>query len=261
MDNLLDLAALSLALGREPRATLHPDGVTSETVATHSHMLTMVACTVAAQHPDRFDIGLVAQFATVHDVPEVAPGGPGDLDTFTTTDDGAIAARDAAEDAAIARLVKLHPGWLGDLCVRYRDQREPEARLVRYLDKVLPKLTLALGGAAQFRRDGHTAEYFERFVAKQGAALREQYPELAELCGAIYDAGNDLVREAMPPAPGRYRDTDGVVGTLSGFDAFANRYTFTPDGTKPPAVLGPGVPYPYRHLGPTAVRRLVPVGE
>lgn len=199
MPALLDLAALSLALGREHRVTVHPDGVTPESVATHSHMLLMVACTVAVRQPWRFDVGLVAQFAAVHDVPEVAPGGPGDLDTFTTTDADAIAARDAAEDVAIARLVEKHPLWLGDLCVRYRDQREPEARLVRYLDKVLPKLTLALSGAAQFRRDGHSAEYFEAFVARQGAELRAEYPELADLCGDIYDAGNVLVRDAMAP--------------------------------------------------------------
>lgn len=93
-------------------------------------------------------------------------------------------------------------------------------------------------------------------------------------CGRDYDASLNLaVVEAtrawaaagFPGAPieelppGRYRDTDGTEGTLSEFDALANRYTFVPDGTKPPAMSGPGVPYPYRHLGRQAAQRLVPL--
>ena len=206
---LLSLAGLSLALGEEERVTLHPDG-RRESVATHSVMLVMVACTVAAaanraqaldspmtwEYQKPFNIGLVAQFAAIHDVPEVAPGGPGDVDTFLTTDPEALAEKDACEDNAIERLARVYPSWLGPLVVRYRAQKEPEARLVRYLDKTLPKMTLALSGAAQFKNNATTPEYFEAFVAKQRADLDAQYPELAELCGNIYEAMNEAVRAA-----------------------------------------------------------------
>ena len=43
-------------------------------------------------------------------------------------------------------------------------------------------------------------------------------------------------------APGRYRSPDGVVGVLRAFDELANHYSFEPDGFKPPAVIGPGLP-------------------
>ena len=202
---ILDLAKLSLALGEEERVTTHPDG-RLESVATHSHMLLLVACTVAATHNYSttmdaprghvYDVGLVAQFAAVHDVPEVAPGGPGDVDTFLTTEPDALAAKEYAEDGAVERLVAVHPTWLGPLVARYRAQLEPEARLVRYLDKVMPKATLALSGCAQFDRDEVSREYFDDFVAKQRAELDATYPELVDICGGIYENMNTAVRAA-----------------------------------------------------------------
>ena len=209
-DTIPSLARLSFAMGEEERVTLHPDG-RRESVATHSNMLLMVACTVATEanrsrpytpqdtwvvNPElrEFDVGLVAQFAAVHDIPEVAPGGIGDVDTFNITDPEHLALKAEAEATAVRLLERDHPTWLGPLIVRYEAQVEPEARLVRYLDKVMPKATLALSGCAQFKRDGTSAEYFETFVAKQRAELDAQYPELADLCGAIYETMNEAVR-------------------------------------------------------------------
>lgn len=210
MNGYLDLARLSMLLGTEARATLHPDGTTSESVATHSHMLGMVACTVAVNHNYSttmdaprghiFDIGLVAQYALVHDVAEVAPGGPGDVDTFTTTDPAALAAKDAAEAEALRRLLIDHPSWLGPRLADYERQDCPESRLVKCLDKMLPKLTLALSQCAQWRRDGHTLEDFRAYVAKQGAALAEANPDVWPVVGPLFDATNVAVEQAWEDA-------------------------------------------------------------
>lgn len=49
--------------------------------------------------------------------------------------------------------------------------------------------------------------------------------------------------------PEKCRDPDGVVGTLHPRDPVSNSYLFVPDGSKTPAVIGPGVWDPRRYLG------------
>lgn len=202
LDSLLALAEIALAAGEEERATYHPDG-RRETVATHTQMLGLVACEVAVRANRSealpgpwFDLGLVACFALVHDVAEVAPGGPGDLDTFTNTDAASIAARDAAEEEARRRLQQSHPAWLAPLLHRYEAMDTPEARLVHYLDKTLPKMTLALSRCRQWVEAGHTLEEFRAFVARQGAELALLHPDIAPVCAPLYEALSERVERA-----------------------------------------------------------------
>ena len=202
LDSLLALAEIALAAGEEERATYHADG-RRETVSTHTMMLGLVACEVARSSNARLalgfpllDPGLVAQFALVHDVAEVAPGGPGDLDTFGNTDPKARAERDAAEACARALLAESHPRWLGPMVERYERMDTLEARLVHYLDKILPKMTLALSSCRQWVEAGHTLEEFQEFVAKQGAALAERHPDITPICGPLYEALNERVERA-----------------------------------------------------------------
>lgn len=77
---------------------------------------------------------------------------------------------------------------------------------------------------------------------------------------ALILAEIERIDRAATPKPGRYRDTDGTVGTLSEFDAFANCYTFTPDGHRPPAVIPDTQPAHLRSrsLGREDVQRLEP---
>lgn len=59
--------------------------------------------------------------------------------------------------------------------------------------------------------------------------------------------------------PARARDTDGALGTVYELDPVANSHTFVPDGAEVPAILGAGVPHPYRYLGAADLARLTPV--
>lgn len=56
------------------------------------------------------------------------------------------------------------------------------------------------------------------------------------------------VENAKEFVPGIYKAPDGVVGTIHGFDAFANNYSFMPEGMVAPAIVGPGWPDPRRYL-------------
>jgi putative hydrolases of HD superfamily len=71
-DSLVDLARLALAFGRVDRtAVYHPDQTTPESDTDHTVMLGWAACAIAATWFPQLDLGLVAQFALVHDAPEV----------------------------------------------------------------------------------------------------------------------------------------------------------------------------------------------
>lgn len=172
----LALATVAMRFGQVRRVTLHEDGE-RESDTTHTVMLVLLAVEMAPQAG--CDPGLAAQFAAVHDLPEVYAG-----DTNTahglTAEEAEAKARCEAE--AMRRLEREIGGtWTLDLLRRYEAQREAEARLVRYLDKVLPKLTHYLNGGAALRALGLTAGDVRDKHERQGAQLAEQYPELVSV--------------------------------------------------------------------------------
>ena len=150
-DALVDLGRLALAFGRIDRtAVYHMDGVTPESDADHTVMLGWLACALAARCFPTLDVGLVAQFALVHDAPEVYAG-----DTPTLRIDAAgRAAKAAREHAAVTRLWTQFAGrlpWFPEAITAYEAQVLPEARFVRGLDKVLPKIVHLLDGCTGLR--------------------------------------------------------------------------------------------------------------
>jgi putative hydrolase of HD superfamily len=150
-DAMVDLGRLALAFGRIDRtAVYHPDGVTPESDSDHTVMLGWLACALAARCFPDLDLGLVAQFALVHDAPEVYAG-----DTPTLRIDATgRAAKAAREHAAVDRLrsefAERLP-WFPDVIAAYEAQVLPEARFVRGLDKVLPKIVHLLDGCTGLR--------------------------------------------------------------------------------------------------------------
>lgn len=182
MNSLIPLASLALRLGAVNRATLYPDGVTPESDTDHTVMLAIMACSVASAHPElRLDVGLVCQFALVHDFPEAHAG---DHDSFFTAATGNAPGKAEREAEAIARIERdcADWPWLASLIRRYEKQDEPEARFVRYVDKICPPLTNALNGGAAIRARG---------IGKAGtqdpahaARLAALYPEFAPIVGA-----------------------------------------------------------------------------
>lgn len=187
------LARISLAFGRVERATRHEDGVRPETDTGHTVMLGLVACELA---PARLDRQRVAAFALVHDLAEVYAG---DTQTLTISP-GALIAKRVREDAARARLVaELGDGsWLAALLATYEEQREPEARFVRLVDKVLPKLTHAFNGCAAAMALTDRAGFAEAHD-RQFQRLRDEYPDFPDAL-ALLHAAMVYAEECWPPA-------------------------------------------------------------
>lgn len=186
LDRATRLAAFLLQFSRVERATAHPDGMRPETDSDHTVMLAVIACDLC---PESLDRGLVAQFAVVHDLVEAYAG-----DTQTLKiDDAARANKDAREVAALFRIREEFGvyNWLVQTIQRYEAQSTSEARYVKLLDKVLPKLTHLLNGCRAAKNITNYDGFVESHV--------RQHLDLSRRMGGEPWAEDvlDLLRDAM----------------------------------------------------------------
>lgn len=190
-EQMLVLAAIVMKFGEVNRATQHPDG-RPESDTTHTVMLGLVCeelvPLVSADLGVELDAGLVARFALVHDLPEVFAG---DTNTARRPTKAQRLAKQAREAEAIVELsCELGRGsGVMDLLSRYERQEELEARVVRLIDKMMPKLTHMLNNGSALRSMGMKYSDVLDSHQRQGQSLREQYPEqtflhqlFAEIC-------------------------------------------------------------------------------
>jgi putative hydrolases of HD superfamily len=182
LSRAMTLARIALAFGRVERVTRHENGVRPETDTDHTVMLGLIACELAPPHLDR---ARIAAFALVHDLVEVYAG---DAQTLVISADDR-AAKKAREDAAQARLVaELGDGsWLAGLLATYEHQREPEARFVRLVDKVLPKLTHAFNGCVAAKALTDQPGFFDAHQ-RQLRQLLVEYPEFPDALELLHSS-------------------------------------------------------------------------
>ena len=167
--DLVQIAHLTLLFGEQQRATLHADGVMRESDTTHTVML----CLIAARLNPGLDLGELLLMGLVHDLVEAYAG-----DTSTLRPLTADAAADKATREVLARLrIEKEVPWLGPILERYEVQQHPEARFIRYLDKVMPKLTHLLNGCAAIVGAQMGVDELREKNAEQRAALATSYPE------------------------------------------------------------------------------------
>jgi putative hydrolase of HD superfamily len=180
-DAVVDLGRLALAFGRIDRtAVYHPDKITPESDTDHTVMLGWLACALAARFFPQLDQGLVAQFALVHDAPEVYAG---DTSTLRITDAGRAAKADR-ERMAVDRIRAefwLTLPWFPRLLQRYEAQVEPEARFVRGLDKVLPKIVHLLDDAHGLVEQGMGRAELTGVFERQEIDMQRYVGEFSEL--------------------------------------------------------------------------------
>lgn len=185
----IELGRLALRFGQVNRATLHEDGITPESDTTHTVMLGLVACAFATELPG-YDVGRIAELVLVHDLVEVYAG---DTNSFGITLEARAAKRER-ETRGLAQLVcdYGHEPWLMAALDEYEAQETPEARLVRYLDKALPKVCHVLNSHAAIKRMGKGLADLQAAHTDQLTELDREYP------GQL--AARDLLVELMANA-------------------------------------------------------------
>lgn len=154
-DQLLILSDLALQFAGVHRTMIYPDGH-YENDSEHSFHLALCASEIAANFHPELDVGLVSQFSIVHDLPEIYAG---DVPSYKRTE-AAGTQKEKAEKIALERLYEELPPHSAALLKRYEDQREPEARFVRLIDKLLPPAIHAV--APEVNKE----DFFSRFNIK-----------------------------------------------------------------------------------------------
>jgi len=197
VDAVLELGRLSLAFGRVDRITYHEDGVTPESDADHTVMLGLVACAFAARHLPNLDLGRIAQYALVHDLVEVYAG---DTPTLRISAHQKAVKRERERLALerIGREFALRLPWLPDMIHRYERRADPEARYVKALDKLLPKITHLLNGGVTLQQHAMGHEELGARYAAQGVELlgyAADFPLLLELRTALVRQVLAIVRD------------------------------------------------------------------
>ncbi len=191
--SIMDLAALALRFGRVDRITYHEDGKTRESDTDHTVMLGLVACAYAERYAPHLDRGLIAQFSDVHDFVEAICG---DTNTLQISATGR-ARKELRERAALeelrVRFVDLP--WIAETIARYESMADPEARFVKILDKVLPKITHALNGGVALREQGVDLAKLVDVEGSQRSAIAGTYGVDQPAAMALLNAAHDeLVR-------------------------------------------------------------------
>lgn len=156
-DDLLTLGDFVVRFAEIERAPRYLSG-NRENDAEHSFHLALSAAELAADYYPELDIGLVTQFSLVHDLPELYSG---DVWTIGISDD-ARNKKEEAEKLANERLTKELTPHISQLLARYEKQQEPEARFVRFVDKLTPDIIHTIAGDSNsFKEDHKIADVYE----------------------------------------------------------------------------------------------------
>lgn len=196
---LVDIGKLVLTFAQVNRATYHEDGMTLESDTDHTVMVSVCACALASKlYPDSLNLGLVAQFAIVHDLVEAYAN---DTDSFGI-DEAGKQAKDVREHEAFLRIQRefreLYP-WLPEMIERYEALDTRESRFVKTVDKLMSKITHILNGGVYFKERGMDAETmwknYESMVKTAEVRYGAEFPEILTLM-------DELIKEARKVAYG-----------------------------------------------------------
>ncbi len=184
-EGLKDIGKFIFAFAKVNRVTRHEDGTTLESDTDHTVMLSVSACALAKKlYSDSLDVGLVAQFAIVHDLVEAYAM---DTDSFGINEEGKKA-KDAREHEAFLRIQSefsdVYP-WIPEMIERYEALDTKEARFVKTVDKLMSKITHVINGGAYFKSKGMDADTmwnnYQMMVKTAEEKYAKEFPELLEL--------------------------------------------------------------------------------
>lgn len=197
-DQLQLLGELTVKFADIHRATIYPDGH-HENDTEHSFHLALTATELAATYHPELNVGLVSQYCTVHDLPEVYAG---DVPSYKMTAEQQTA-KEKAEQQALEQLLRELPPHTARLLKQYELQTEPEARFVRFVDKLLPPViyVAALTANHKYYRERFDIHTMQDAIAADQAyydKLQAMFPEFDFLLHLRVAVANTLNKKLFP---------------------------------------------------------------
>ena len=177
---LADICIQYAGVERVPRYHEHH----RENDAEHSLMLGIVAVELANELRPELDKGLISQYASVHDFPEICVG---DTPTYNLSDQELLD-KHVREQDALRQLIDILPPYTASLLVEYEAQVTPESVWTRSVDKVLPLAVDILGPGKMVMREDYgvtsVAKLLQNKQRLDSSMIRrfgEQTPEIVDL--------------------------------------------------------------------------------
>lgn len=183
---IFDLAKLSLTFAKVNRVTHHEDGIRNESDTDHTFMLSLISCSLADTfYKETLDIGIVSQFALIHDLVEVYAG---NTNSFVNTSEESKKEKVVREKKSFEKIkdeFSLEFSYIHEMIERYEAQDTKEARFVKLVDKILPETTHVLSNFSYINNSGLGKDYYFSFLDKKHEDLFEKYgkefPEILEI--------------------------------------------------------------------------------
>jgi 5'-deoxynucleotidase YfbR-like HD superfamily hydrolase len=189
-DAVSELAGLALDFAAVNRSCVYlKDQVTPESDTDHTVMLAWVAGALAALlYPGDLDPCVVTTHAVWHDAVEVFAG---DTPTLRITAEGraAKAAREADAKLEWRRRFRRSLPWAAWRVTAYEAQGNREARFVKAIDKMMPRLVHVFDGCVGLREVSMSVAELTRSLPETTARITGQgeFPELEALAVVLAD--------------------------------------------------------------------------
>ncbi|MEW9529726.1 HD family hydrolase [Microbispora sp. NPDC049125] len=193
-----------------------------ENDAEHSFALGLVALCLAPLVDGTLDLGLIAKYALVHDLPEIHSG-----DVSVYADPADLEKKALREEEARETITRdfgeLFP-WLIQEMYGYKAQGDPESRFVYALDKLLPHVNVLLADYHPVRPTWEAYKHTEEVARRKiNASCPALIPLFEELCREFAQRphlfsgvpGSSGVSGATRSSRGA-RDDDGREGEQGG---------------------------------------------
>jgi putative hydrolases of HD superfamily len=194
---LVDIGKLVLSFAKVNRVTRHEDGIRPESDTDHTVMLSVCSCALAKKLYPELDLGKVAQFAIVHDLVEAYAM---DTDSFGITAERKKEKDDREHEAflRIEREFKDVFPWIVDTMRAYEERDSKEARFVKTLDKVMPKITHILNRAGVFKKREETIEAMKNHFDTQSVHCEQNYAfDMPEVIALLREVNEEVLRVRM----------------------------------------------------------------
>lgn len=185
------LGKFAMQFSRVERSPRYHDS-RRESDVEHSFMLALVAPELAALLELPLDRGLISQFSVAHDLIEVKTK---DIRTLLLNEDQ-LHRKEELEKEALAQLLRELPPHTAHILARYEAQKEPEARFVRVVDKLLPIIVDILGEGMRVLRDDYDISSTEALHDAHEAVNERLDKQYGEEFPQIIKARRDLSRIA-----------------------------------------------------------------
>lgn len=178
----------------------------------HSFLLAMVAPDLARELRPDLNIDLIRRFSLVHDMLEIKTG---DVATFSASPEEQ-AEKERREKAALDELLTELPPLEAEALEKYEAQDTPEARWVRYVDKLMPLLVDITGQGKRVVEEDFGISSLDQLRESHGKLSQKyrdmfdgEFPELDQLYAAAsylferkYDEeGRDSRNNTLPDRP------------------------------------------------------------